>query len=326
MGRVLEQRRSDTQRRLDELRSELTESPTLIADKACVYVTGSGGRGEMSSHSDLDLFIVSDVEEAKPRLRRLDAIVVRAELIKATRKHGFPEFSRDGKYLETYTIDELCKNLGRPEDDHANTFTARLLLLLESRPLLGDAVYQHVIGEVIAPYWKDYEEHKDSFRPVFLINDIARLWKTLCVNYEAYTEQQPDDKRAKRKLMNYKLKHSRVLTCYSAILYLMQVFAERKTVHPVDIRDMVRKSPTERLEWIATRPQFPHRTIISQILERYEQFLDETDRSERELVALFMERESTKAFTGKAHKVGDAVAGLLQKMGADNELYRYLIV
>src|ERR1700759_4068871 len=93
MGRVLEQRRSDTQRRLDELRSELTESPALIADKACVYVTGSGGRGEMSSHSDLDLFIVSDIEEAKPRLRRLDAIVVRAELIKATRKRGFPEFS-----------------------------------------------------------------------------------------------------------------------------------------------------------------------------------------------------------------------------------------
>jgi hypothetical protein len=41
---------------------------------------------------------------------------------------------------------------------------------------------------------------------------------------------------------------------------------------------------------------------------------------------LFIERESTKAFTGKAHQVGDAVAELLQRMGAENELYRYLIV
>lgn len=66
MGRLLEQRRSDTRERLDELKSELTESPAIIGDKACVYITGSGGRGEMSSHSDLDLFIVSDTEEANP--------------------------------------------------------------------------------------------------------------------------------------------------------------------------------------------------------------------------------------------------------------------
>jgi len=89
---------------------------------------------------------------------------------------------------------------------------------------------------------------------------------------------------------------------------------------------MVRQSPTERLEWIAVRPNFSHSAIIFQILERYEQFLTETDRSERELIGLFMERESTKEFTGRAHKVGDAVADLLQKMGAENELYRYSIV
>lgn len=201
-----------------------------------------------------------------------------------------------------------------------------MLLLLESRPLLGDIVYQNVIGEAIAPYWKDYQDHKDSFRPVFLINDILRLWKTLCVNYEANTEQQPDEKRAKRKLMNYKLKHSRVLTCYSAILYLMQVFAEHNTVHPADVKAMVGKSPTERLEWIAARPDFPHREVVSRILGCYEQFLEATDRSEPALLALFRERESTRAFTGNAHQVGDAVADLLQKMGAENRLYRYLIV
>ena len=191
------------------------------------------------------------------------------------------------------------------------------------------------LGEYCLPehHWRrdypllgDYKEHSDSFRPVFLINDIARLWKTLCVNYEAYTERQPDEKRAKRKLMNYKLKHSRVLTCYSAILYLMQVFSEKKSVHPDDVRSMVNTSPTERLEWIAGRSGFAHTSIVSRILECYEQFLERTNKSEDELIALFVERRRANEFTKAASAVGNGVAELLQKMGEENELYRYLIV
>lgn len=336
MGTVLDARRTFTTQRLDELTGELTKAESVIGDKACVYVTGSGARREMTSYSDLDLFIVSDVEvrkekrppgeEAKPRLRRLDAMVVKAELINATRKLKFPDFSGDGKYLETYTIEEFTENLGRAEDDHANTFTARLLLLLESRPLLGQPFYKQVIGDVITSYWRDYEERQDSFRPIFLMNDILRLWKTLCVNYEAYTQQQPEDKRAKRRLQNYKLKHSRVLTCYSALLYLMQVFAEFKTVHPDNIGEMVERTPTERLEWIAERSRFTYKSTILNILDRYERFLEGMDKSEKELIDLFMDKRRAQELTKNAHEIGDAVAGLLEKMGPGNVLYRYLIV
>ena len=336
MGKVLEDRRRYTNERLTELAKELSTAEAIVGEKACVYVTGSGARGELNEHSDLDLFIVSDVEvrkekrppgeEAKSRLRRLDAIVVKAELINVTKRLRFPPFSGDGKYLETYTTEELCENLGKAQDDHANTFTARLLLLLESKPLLGAKYYDQVIDDVIAPYWKDYGERQAEFRPVFLMNDIVRMWKTFCVNYEAYTEQQPDDKRAKRKIKNYKLKNSRVLTCYSALLYLMQVFAELKTVHPSNVQQMVRMSPTERLEWIANRPGFEHQGTIADILTHYEQFLAGTNKSEDELVTLFLDKDRAKEFTGNAYRVGDAVMQLLEKMGPGNALYRYLII
>ena len=336
MGAIIDARRTYASERLDKLAAELTTAETIIGDKACVYITGSGARGELTQHSDLDLFIVSDVEvrrekrppgeDAKPRLRRLDSIVVKAELIRATKKLEFPPFSGDGRYLEAYTTEELTENLGRAEDDHSNTFTARLLLLLESRPLLGATFYKQVIDDVIAPYWRDYDERQDSFRPVFLMNDILRLWKTFCVNYEAYTEQQPDEKRAKRKLKNYKLKHSRVLTCYTALLYLMQTFAEKGTVHPNDVREMVSQSPTQRLEWIAGRPNFAHVETISKILASYERFLERTNKKEEELVSLFMDKGRAKEFTNDAHQIGDTVSDLLKKMGPGNALYRYLIV
>lgn len=290
----------------------------------------------MRADSDLDVFIVSEIEArkgvrqpgegAKARLSRLDGIVVKAALIKANDALGFQPFSKDGKYLESYTIEQLCENLGRPEDDHANTFTARLLLLLESRPLLGEDVYRSAVGEVVASYWGDYEDRKDSFRPVFLINDILRLWKTLCVNYEAFTERQPAEKRAKRKLQNYKLKNSRVLTCYSSVLYLMQVFAEQATVHPADAIAMVDRSPSQRLEWIATRPGFTHAPLVSKLLSAYEQFLQSTAVGEERLLELFQDRDASRALVTTADAVGRTVAELVERMGADNGLFRYLIV
>lgn len=335
MGTVIERRRAYTKSRLDTFVEKLTEADKIVAGKACVYVTGSGGRGEMSKYSDLDVFIVSDIERRKdspppgegpkPLLSRLEGIVVKANLIKAA-DGEFPPFSKDGKYLETYTTEGFCENLGTTEDDHTNTFTARLLLLLESRALLGEATYRRAIDDVIASYWEDYTGHRDSFRPVFLINDITRLWKTLCVNYEAYTEQQPEEKRAKRKLQNYKLKHSRVLTCYSAIIYLMQVFGEQGTVHDRDVQTMVSKSPTERLEWTAARPGFVHEKVVWQILEQYEQFLESINREEIELIDIFKDRQKARDFTVDAHKLRDSIADLLQRIGATNDLYRYLIV
>jgi hypothetical protein len=48
------------------------------------------------------------------------------------------------------------------------------------------------------------------------------------------------------------LKHSRLLTCYSALLFLLAVFVEKQTVRPDDVKQMVSITPTERLELLLT--------------------------------------------------------------------------
>ncbi|MBI3474278.1 MAG: hypothetical protein HY010_00975, partial [Acidobacteria bacterium] len=208
-------------------------------------------------YSDLDLFIVGKKDGQPGRdgkegslLKRLDEICIKADLIDATRQLSIPEFSGDGRYLTHYSVHEFTNTLGTPEDDVTNTFTARLLLLLESCPLLEPAVYREVTEEVIAAYWRDYEDHKTDFMPAFLANDILRLWRTFCVNYEARTERVPVREKAKGKLKNYKLKHSRLLTCYSALLYLLAVYGREQTVSPTDALAMIGLTPTERLEWL----------------------------------------------------------------------------
>ncbi len=150
-----------------------------------------------------------------------------------------------------------------------NTFTERLLLLLESCPLLEANVYSDVISDVIASYWGEFEDHRSDFMPAFLANDILRLWRTFCVNYEARTAKDPPEEKAKRKLKNYKLKHSRLLTCYSALLYLLAVHRERGTVTPDDALAMIRMTPTERLQWLLQQSSLDAAQKVQQLLEQY---------------------------------------------------------
>src|SRR5260370_1693906 len=136
VNELLKKRRDGTTTRIGELRQNLGEAETRCGDSASVYATGSFARGEASQHSDLDLFIAGQGTPEKPALSRLDEILVKADLIEATRELRIPDFSGDGQYLIHYTSEELVGTLGQPEDDARNTFTAPLLLLLVRPPPL----------------------------------------------------------------------------------------------------------------------------------------------------------------------------------------------
>lgn len=331
MGDILDQRREWTNNRIEEVRLQLQEASQLATNKACIYAIGSFGRGEASKFSDLDLFIVGRGKKKERSLSKLDEICIKANLIEATRALEIQEFSGDGEYLTHYTVDDLVGTLGKPEDDATNTFTARLLLLLESRPLLGVDVYENVIGEVVGKYWRDYERHKTDFLPGFLANDILRLWRTFCVNYEARTLTKPDEKNAKRKLKNYKLKHSRLLTCFSALIYLLAVYQTNGTVTREDAVAMVKMSPTKRLAWLKDQVQFEvAHSAVDQLLDRYEQFLSRTNESEDELVKIILDPSKRVLLSQDANDLGDKAFEILKALGTESSdksrLYRLLLV
>ena len=226
-----------------------------------------------------------------------------------------------------YAAHELTDTLGKPEDDVTNTFTARLLLLLESRPLLEATVYDEVTREVVAAYWRDYEDHKTDFMPAFLGNDILRLWRTFCVNYEAGTEREPEEKKAKGKIKNYKLKHSRLLTCYSAVLYLLAIYEQQKSVHPQDVLNMIGLTPTGRLEWLRDQNYLSDaKDTIERLLRQYERFLETTDAPVSELINRFMDKEQTRRYFDSAYEFGDLVFDALTQIGKNTRFHRLLVV
>jgi hypothetical protein len=186
-------------------------------------------------------------------------------------------------------------------------------------------VYWEAIDQVIEAYWGDFEDHKTDFVPAFLANDILRIWRTFCVNYEVRTAREPHEKKAKRKLKNYKLKHSRLLTCYSALAYLLGGFAARKTVSPADARKMVALSPTERLHSLVV--DFAgNKETVEKLLLAYERFLTNTDSSEDELVKRFMDPATSRRYVAEANEFGDLVWQLLDATGKGTRLHRLLMV
>jgi predicted nucleotidyltransferase len=327
MGELLERRRKETTERISELRLKLKEAEELCSNAACVYMTGSFARGEAHRHSDLDLFIVGKIADEKRTLGGLDEILIKADLVRTTRKLAIPDFSGEGEYLTHYTVEELVGTLGKPEDDVNNTFTARLLLLLESKPLLGAPTYGEIIPKVVEAYCRDHADHASAFVPGFLANDILRMWRTFCVNYEARTQNAPPEKKAKRKLKNYKLKHSRLLTCYSALLYLLVLYLRNNTVSPEDIVGMIALTPTERLEWLSRQAEASNaHAKIGDLLKLYEEFLARTDASEDELVKRFMEPETSRQYSESQYLFGDLLFEVLQDVGKNNRFHRLLVV
>src|ERR1039458_8896252 len=91
------------------------------------------------------ILICSFYKKSKPKtaaISRLNETSLFAEIISLCKSLQFQKFSSDGEYLKIQYIDDMLDRLGGPEDDYLNHFTARMLLLLESQPLVNAKVYQ----------------------------------------------------------------------------------------------------------------------------------------------------------------------------------------
>lgn len=254
--------------KLDELTNKMMQSFSLENEKfqnICVYACGSLGRLEMTQNSDLDLFFVSmNDDNDEPMQKNLNKYLFFAELYRVTRKMGFPEPSKQGEYW-TFTSKGDLLDIGSRKEDFNNSFTTRLLLILESKPLYNVKAYNQLLNETVMKYFVDYEEHQDEFYPLFLMNDILRYWYTLTLNYE-YRRDDRDDIN-KKNWKRLKLKYARLITCFSMLACLY-----RKNITPDYVIECVKKTPIERLNSLGEE-NGEIKVIVDDIIKEYEWFL-----------------------------------------------------
>lgn len=298
---------------LRKIRAALATKTACNRKELCVYAAGSLARHETGRASDLDLFLIgyrtgrSERERSVSRLQELCAF---ADLIGVNDELKLQPFSGDGQYLKIHELDAIIDGTGSSDDDSENLFTTRLLLLLESKPLVGDALYHHAIKEVLEMYFRDGRGRK-NFRPLFLLNDILRYWRTLCLNYERdrASTGRPWWKR------NLNLKSPRKLTVFSTVL---SIIATRMTTS-ADFLHIVPMTPMERLAFALDQMHDDTLKVsFGRVLDDYEDFLAAKSHSELDAPTTAPLQE----FSQKAQHLDDFLHAAFASPSLDSQLVR----
>jgi hypothetical protein len=147
-----------------------------------------------------------------------------------------------GAFSNSCFIDDVILNIGGKNDTN-DTLTRRILLLTEGYGIPQKSMFKKIRENILRKYLADIQSSTDR-RPIFLLNDVIRYYRTMCVDYE-YKKNEKGKPWAVRLT---KLRHSRKLLYFSALLPLIE---------SIDMK-------SKRINWL--REQFEEYTPLERII------------------------------------------------------------
>jgi predicted nucleotidyltransferase len=211
----IERSRLFTREKITEIRRGMWNH--LEAEKHFdLIIAGSLGRQEAHETSDVDAFVL--LRKGKVTQRRLTTARRLVSELKATiESEGVQlRMASKGAFSDVCALEELVSNIGGKKDTN-NTLTRRMVLLGEATGIGRSNNLNSIRRDLIKKYLQDLQPASDR-RPIFLINDLVRYYRTMCVDYE-YKKNEAGKPWAVRLM---KLRHSRKLFYFSILVLLLK--------------------------------------------------------------------------------------------------------
>lgn len=197
--------RERTEERLRAKRSSL--EALHHGSETSIVLMGSWGRRELTSGSDDDFMVLVRGGTrllVKPMIRSVRKVLDRAP-------------GRQGVFGRAVFSKRLINEIGLDEDDNSN-LTRRMLFILESAPATSVSTYRVVREEILDRYLDN--SVKPYKPPRFLLNDVVRYWRTMCVDFAGKERKGPE----KWGLRNAKLRNSRKVLFAGGLLPILDCF------------------------------------------------------------------------------------------------------
>lgn len=244
-----------------------------------VVVTGSVGRGEVTTGSDFDWMLLVDgaSDPAHYKLTQNIAATL-AEL-------GLTKPGREQIFGELVSSHDLVHHIAGTKDTNEN-LTRRILLLLESTAITNSPLRVRVIRNILARYIvhdRPVQSTSGELRriPRFLLNDTVRYWRTMTSDFASKMWERQQDGWAIR---NIKLRFSRKLLFVSGLL---MCFGPELRQEPPDSPDqdefltlladnIAEQTEVYPLDQLA-RVLLPHLEHGRRIFDAYDKFLAALD-------------------------------------------------
>lgn len=317
---VLDECAAAAKRKRVQIANVIAKAKLVPSD--CALVTfGSLARDEFTQGSDIDWTLLVDGTADPQHLQTSQRI---AEVIaKKGRKPG-----PTGIFGGLTFSHDLVHLIGGDQDTNKNT-TRRVLLLLESRAIAGAEVRDRVLRHLGRRYLEEDAGRRpgEAHVPHFLLNDIVRYWRTMCVDFAAKQRDRAGEGWA---LRNIKLRMSRKLIFAAGLAMCLRCELRpsahaRKTLrggkvdeyHSVLVNDLLasaNRTPLDLLTRFAL--DFGAKVTARKLLDVYSAFLDILrDKKKRDqLEGLRADDAAGDATFEMARDVGRTFHGLLLKL------------